>query len=270
MNYTKIYNSLIERSLKRGLNKKKLDYYTESHHIVPKSMGGDDSRENRVLLTAREHYFAHELLFKIHRNSEMAYALIKFSKGTKEQRIVSKDYGWIKEETSKIRSETIKKFWANLSPNLKQERIKKAAKGIKKTKSLWTDEKRKEVNANIRKASVKYLESLSENEMLEYKERCSKQMKDFWSEIKSDPKKYEKYLNKLSKGLAKVEKRNCPHCGIICDVGNYGKYHGDKCKVITGVSHSREKLKCPHCSKIMDKSHAKRYHFDNCKFKKVE
>ncbi|ANN87053.1 hypothetical protein [Shigella phage SHFML-26] len=62
----------------------------------------------------------------------MAYALIKFSKGTKEQRIVSKDYGWIKEETSKIRSETIKKFWANLSPNLKQERIKKAGKGIKK------------------------------------------------------------------------------------------------------------------------------------------
>lgn len=56
MNYTKIYNSLIERSLKRGLNKKKLDY-TESHHIVPKSMGGDDSRENRVLLTAKEHYF---------------------------------------------------------------------------------------------------------------------------------------------------------------------------------------------------------------------
>lgn len=133
MNYTKIYDSLIERSLKRGLNKKKLDYYyTESHHIVPKSMGGDDSRENKVLLTAREHYFAHELLFKIHRNSEMAYALIKFSKGTKEQRIVSKDYGWIKEETSKIRSETIKKFWANLSPNLKQERIKKPEKALKK------------------------------------------------------------------------------------------------------------------------------------------
>lgn len=30
--------------------------YTEKHHILPKSLGGDDSAENLTNLTAREHF----------------------------------------------------------------------------------------------------------------------------------------------------------------------------------------------------------------------
>ena len=41
-----------------------LECYTEKHHIVPKSMGGLDTKENLVVLTAREHYIAHLLLTK--------------------------------------------------------------------------------------------------------------------------------------------------------------------------------------------------------------
>ena len=39
-----------------------LDGYTEKHHIVPRSMGGSDKKDNLVDLTAREHYIAHLLL----------------------------------------------------------------------------------------------------------------------------------------------------------------------------------------------------------------
>jgi hypothetical protein len=38
--------------------------YYEGHHIVPKSLGGIDSDENLVLLTAREHFICHWLLYK--------------------------------------------------------------------------------------------------------------------------------------------------------------------------------------------------------------
>lgn len=36
--------------------------YFESHHIIPKSLGGSNDIKNRVLLTAKEHYVCHHLL----------------------------------------------------------------------------------------------------------------------------------------------------------------------------------------------------------------
>lgn len=38
--------------------------YYESHHIIPKSMGGNNSKSNLVRLTAREHFICHLLLVK--------------------------------------------------------------------------------------------------------------------------------------------------------------------------------------------------------------
>ena len=62
MNYSKIYldfiNSRIVRELSPGV-------YYESHHILPRSAGGDDSDDNLINLTIREHVFAHLLLTKI-------------------------------------------------------------------------------------------------------------------------------------------------------------------------------------------------------------
>lgn len=58
--YTKIYFELIENSKNRNL-----DCYFENHHIIPKSLGGNNKKENIVKLTAREHYIAHLLLTKM-------------------------------------------------------------------------------------------------------------------------------------------------------------------------------------------------------------
>jgi len=38
--------------------------YTETHHVHPVSMGGEDTPENRVRLSARQHFVAHRLLTK--------------------------------------------------------------------------------------------------------------------------------------------------------------------------------------------------------------
>ena len=62
LKYSKWYDSLINKALQRSLP---LTMYTEQHHIVPRSFGGSDDISNLVKLTAREHYVAHLLLWKI-------------------------------------------------------------------------------------------------------------------------------------------------------------------------------------------------------------
>lgn len=71
--YTRIYFLIIERAKSR-----KLDSYTESHHIIPKSLGGSNSAENLVSLTSREHFICHRLLTKITEGEakrKMCYAM---------------------------------------------------------------------------------------------------------------------------------------------------------------------------------------------------
>ena len=66
MNYKKIYDNLMLDRKKRGIDKELLDGYYEFHHIIPKCMGGNNNQDNLVLLTMREHLFAHLLLVKIY------------------------------------------------------------------------------------------------------------------------------------------------------------------------------------------------------------
>lgn len=95
MNYQKIYDDIINRSIKR----KKPDCYCEKHHIVPRSMGGDDDKTNIAVLTAKEHFLAHWLLYKIHRNQSMAHAFWKMTHpvGNGRTRYNSRSYKYAKE-----------------------------------------------------------------------------------------------------------------------------------------------------------------------------
>lgn len=62
MNYQKLYDAIIKKAQNRILPK---GTYSERHHIIPKSFGGNNSKENLVRLTAREHFLCHYLLCKI-------------------------------------------------------------------------------------------------------------------------------------------------------------------------------------------------------------
>lgn len=77
--YTRVYFSIIENAKARTLPKTE---YREKHHIVPRSLGGNDDPKNLVDLTAREHFVCHKLLIKmtegIHRG-KMAFALVLMS-----------------------------------------------------------------------------------------------------------------------------------------------------------------------------------------------
>lgn len=62
-----------------------LQGYKEKHHILPKSMGGGGDWKNLVELTAREHFLAHWMLWRIHRNKQMAFAFTYMRYGNDKQ-----------------------------------------------------------------------------------------------------------------------------------------------------------------------------------------
>ena len=68
MNYAKLYNQIIENRLNNPY-----DGYTEKHHIVPISLGGSDSKDNLVRLTAREHFICHWILVKMYKGNKNSY-----------------------------------------------------------------------------------------------------------------------------------------------------------------------------------------------------
>ena len=106
MNYQKVYDQLVEKCKVRGLDKSKLEGYFEIHHIVPRCMGGSNEKDNLVMLTGREHFLAHMLLWKGYPKevSLMRAAHIMSSRWTNEtvggsgKGINSKVYSKLREE----------------------------------------------------------------------------------------------------------------------------------------------------------------------------
>jgi hypothetical protein len=82
MNYQNIYDSLI---IKRKANP--ATGYVEKHHIIPKSLGGSNDSANLVVLTGREHWVAHLLLWKIKPCSKTVFACHRMSSRCKERGI---------------------------------------------------------------------------------------------------------------------------------------------------------------------------------------
>jgi hypothetical protein len=125
MNYEKIYDSLMNRSKGR---KKSRDVYYEKHHIIPKCLGGDNSKENLTLLTAEEHWVAHLLLVKINPGiPKLVYACQAMSMiGGNTGRTNNKMFGWIRREYATTVS---KRMGGRTLSEETKEKISKSLKG---------------------------------------------------------------------------------------------------------------------------------------------
>lgn len=204
----------------RKVNILSKDKGTELHHIVPKSLGGTNSKDNLVRLLNREHFICHWLLTKMCENKnhtvKMLYALGRM-RDTNEgkPRLQSRFYdiakranvqaGLNNEKLRQPRSEETK------------EKIRKArAKQVitEETKELWrknrkgipkTEEhKRKLSEANMGKHSIPYTE-----------ERKKKQSAAL-----------------TGKNLGRVHKIiQCPHCNKEGGAPIMKRHHFDNCKL---------------------------------------
>lgn len=110
MNYKQIYDNLCKTSKLQEREKNRGVYY-EVHHILPTCMGGKGNvsqyktHDNLVLLTAKEHLFAHRLLhYSDPKNVKLlrAYrAMAQLKKNGRTYFLTSREYSYIREEYSK-------------------------------------------------------------------------------------------------------------------------------------------------------------------------
>lgn len=132
--YTKWYYEIINNATSQNrikLDKNNLNYkYYEKHHIIPKSLGGNNLQSNLVLLTGREHYICHLLLIKMVDTfqfiKKMERALSRFCSNTDDRKLTNRQYEIAKIAASKCKkgitftnernrkiSNTMKEKWAN-------------------------------------------------------------------------------------------------------------------------------------------------------------
>lgn len=131
--YTNWYNSIISNAKNRTTLG-----YTEKHHIIPSSLGGDNSKENIVSLTAREHFVCHLLLTKMTTGNaryKMNFALHMLSnaKNIGEGRYVPSSR--LYEYAKKCFKESLDQYWTSEKRSIRAAQTKETATGRK-----WSDE----------------------------------------------------------------------------------------------------------------------------------
>lgn len=121
------YKNLIIKRINQPLSE---ELYGELHHILPKSLGGGNEKENLVILSAREHYIAHLFLVKIINNKDKYKMLCAFnamnmkSNSTLYRYSNSRLYKHLKEEFALENSKYQKLLWED--PEYKEMMREKA------------------------------------------------------------------------------------------------------------------------------------------------
>lgn len=96
MNLELVYKKICERGQVRILEK---SLYSENHHILPRCMGGDNSKSNLTKLTTREHFICHKILCVLYPNNEkLRYAFWAMcnQKNNRDYIVSSRDYEYAK------------------------------------------------------------------------------------------------------------------------------------------------------------------------------
>lgn len=226
MNYKKLYDALVLDAI----NNPKEEEYKELHHIIPKCLGGSDSEENLVLFTARQHFLAHWLLFKLYKTSKLAYAwrsMRMVGKGQERRKVNSKAFSIIKKSTrsavSKALSGSGNPFFGKSHSEKTKMIISSVNSGRTKSESEitnWVDKvarkpKSEEHKRKIGKSGMAMLQNIKTLEII----RVDKTDERFGSTEWINPRK-----------LKPEEKFECCHCGKITNKGNLQRWHGDNCK----------------------------------------
>lgn len=198
MNYKLIYDKLILRGKSRGLDKKQITYYTESHHIIPRSLGGSDEVSNLVLLTGREHFIAHLLLSKIYDNVSMMYALWMMCNYAKKNfKVHSRFYESARIQHSKNVSKT-------LTGRIRTERHKINLSNSLKGRTSPTE--------------GKFLSELTKTKI----------SRSLTGKIQS--KETRDKRSDAQKGKSKPTYPPCPYCKKVCSKATAIRWHYDNCK----------------------------------------
>lgn len=153
MNYENHYVKLIQKAKNRTLPEK--ESYYELHHIIPKCLGGNNTPENIVKLTAREHFVAHWLLFRQNPyNNKLAWAfkmMCKIKNNTQSRYIPSsRAYEEAKQAAALASSDLLKGVPKSEDHKKKSGEGNKGKKRTEETKALLSSLKKGKQSARAK------------------------------------------------------------------------------------------------------------------------
>jgi hypothetical protein len=241
------YNKWYLNITKRGQDRI-TDERTESHHIIPKCLGGTDDRCNLTNVTLREHFICHWLLTKIHYGKErhqLLKALWMMKAENQHQtryntKITSRVYATLKEEYIRLQSIKVtgkgngmygkthtleareKIRQKNLGNKLTPEQHARLVKNITgKKKPPLTDEHKAKLSA-LREGNGNGMYGKTQSD------DARKKIGDKIRGRKQTPE--EKLARSLANIGKKREKKLCPHCKKEVAVNGYARWHGPACR----------------------------------------
>ena len=211
MDYKKIYDQICNRARSR-----KLTGYKEKHHIIPRCLGGNNSKDNIVELTAREHFLCHLMLCEIYpSNPKLIHAAWMMSNNRSHNHkrdyiVSSRVYEMLRQTHAKILSESLLG-----SNNPMYGKVGYFTVDNKGSKNPMYG-KLGESNPNYGKKYPEQSERLKRNNPMFNKEVV------------------ERVRLAISKPRPKARvpkpKKECPHCGLIGGAPVMMRYHFDHCK----------------------------------------
>ena len=263
--YTKCYYNIIDRAKSRDLPK---ETYTEKHHIIPKSLGGLNSKDNLVKLTAKEHRLAHILLPRMtidpaHTKS-MWYALWMMlrTKNPNQQRKISKGSAFeiakikVAENSSQLhKGKTVSKET--------REKLSKSCQGRPSpNKGRAMSDSQKQKLSIAHKGKIIAPETIAKilDSRKHYRHSEETKLKIGQSQIGKVVVVSEETKKKLSiaaKGRSNTWLKGKP-------AHNRGIPHTEE--TVKKLKVAKPKYQCLHCNKLVGgKANYNRWHGDNCK-----
>ena len=245
--YNRWYNQIIKQAQNRVI-----EGYTEQHHIQPRSLGGIDTPDNLVELTAREHFICHWLLVKMTTGEDRykmlnALRMMRAEKPGQKRyktRITARVYENIKVEYSRLQSERTRgknnpmygdKFYRSEEGKRRQRdsitgdnngarkenarrKISNSKKG--KQREAFSEEWRSNMSKNHKSKRPDFDGSLTESTK-----------KKIGDKIRGRKQTEEEKQRRAESNRGKTKpKKLCPHCGQLIAVNTYTRWHGDRCR----------------------------------------
>jgi hypothetical protein len=249
--YTKIYFDIIKNAQSRPNR----SGYVEHHHIIPKSLGGSNAKNNLVKLTAREHFICHWLLTKMVSTDNEQYKVDKaflcmsylINSNHERYRIYGRAFENVRKKCSMSLS---KKMLGDNNPMYGKTHTDTARKKISDSrigKTPWnkgithSHAARKKISdsrigktpwnkgithSNETKAK---LSIIGKNRAPISEETRKKMMESHQNRVPISEETRKKMMESAKKRVFKTVV--CKYCGLSGKGGNMTRWHGDNCKM---------------------------------------
>lgn len=268
--YTGCYYRIITRAKDRTLLE-----YNEQHHIIPKSLGGSNNKENLVKLTAREHFICHWLLTKMvvgnsyHKMVNALWAMCKLKNKCHQRiNITSRCYEKLKKDRSVVLSEMYKgesnPFYGKCHSDNTKEKMKSRVV-TDSTKELMSAQQKERFNKSFGTFLGKIHSKESKEKMRQ--SRLGKKDSDEVRMKKSIAAKNRPPVSAETREKLRIALSGRP--GLTREKnGFFGKHHSEEQREKKRQEKlAAPKIKCYYCNKEIDPMNYGRWHGNKCKRK---